>query len=93
MSIIETIHVACVCASNQNRSMETHGLLAQRGFRNVKSFGTNSQVKMPGPSIDKPNAYPFSTTYEEIYQDLKTKDEQLYAFSAYPDFCQQCMAY
>lgn len=78
MSVVESLPLAVVCASNQNRSMETHSLLLKRGFKNVHSYGTNSQVKLPGPSPDKPNVYPFTCTYKEIYEDLKAKDEDLY---------------
>lgn len=42
------------------------------------SFGTNSQVKMPGPSADRPNTYSFGQTYEHMYNDLKGKDSNLY---------------
>lgn len=42
------------------------------------SFGTNTQVKLPGPSADKPNVYAFGTSYNQMHSDLKSKDGYVY---------------
>jgi RNA polymerase II subunit A C-terminal domain phosphatase SSU72 len=57
--------------------MEAHNFLSKRGFR-VRSFGTGTHVKLPGPAPDRPNIYDFNTTYDEIYKDLVRKDRQMY---------------
>ncbi|KAL8198443.1 UNVERIFIED_CONTAM: hypothetical protein K2H54_010953 [Gekko kuhli] len=49
---------------------------SKRGF-SVRSFGTGTHVKLPGPAPDKPNVYDFKTTYDQMYSDLLRKDKEL----------------
>ncbi|MCJ1310883.1 RNA polymerase II subunit A C-terminal domain phosphatase [Agyrium rufum] len=67
-----------VCASNNNRSMESHKRLAQASYP-VISFGTGSLVRLPGPSISQPNVYPFNkVAYAQMVRELTEKDPRLY---------------
>ncbi|KAF7988187.1 hypothetical protein HCN44_007681 [Aphidius gifuensis] len=77
MPSTKSFTVAVICSSNMNRSMEAHAFLSKKGY-NVKSYGTGDKVKLPGSGPDRPNVYEFGTTYDEIYNDLLTKDKQLY---------------
>jgi len=45
----------------------------------VASFGVGNTVKLPGTTITTPNRYEFDVvSYEEMYNDLKEKDEAFY---------------
>jgi RNA polymerase II subunit A C-terminal domain phosphatase SSU72 len=78
VSPMSDMRIALVCASNQNRSMETHALLVKKGYQNVSSFGTNSKVRLPGPAPDQPLIYEFGTSYAAMIEDLRSRDEELY---------------
>ena len=70
------LSIALVCASNQNRSMAAHYLCHKNGL-NVKSYGTGSNVKLPGKSLYTPNVYNFGMSYEDMLKDLTQQDEKL----------------
>ena len=44
----------------------------------MASFGVGNHVKLPGPTQKQPNVYKFGTPYEDIYNDLKSKNVDLY---------------
>ena len=44
----------------------------------MRSYGTGSVVKLPGPGPDQPNVYEFGTTYQFMCEDLYRKDPHLY---------------
>ncbi|XP_011837707.1 PREDICTED: putative RNA polymerase II subunit A C-terminal domain phosphatase SSU72-like protein 2 [Mandrillus leucophaeus] len=72
-----SLRVAVVCVSNINRSMEAHSILRRKGL-SVRSFGTESNVRLPGPRPGRPVVYDFAATYKEMYNDLVRKDRECY---------------
>jgi len=58
--------------------MEAHLRLSLASYP-VISFGTGSQVRLPGPSITQPNVYPFNgPSYAQMHSELSGKDPRLY---------------
>lgn len=58
--------------------MEGHLRLSAARYP-VISFGTGTLVRLPGPSINEPNVYPFNTsTYDTMYKELEEKNARLY---------------
>ena len=68
----------------------------------MRSFGSGTQVKLPGALPNAPNVYDFGTTYDDMYKDLLMKDKNLYPFEkirkdipyvcnirSSPDICKQ----
>lgn len=55
-----------VCSSNINRSMEAHVVLGNAGLR-VESYGTGTQVRLPGRTAMEPRIFKFGTPYEDMY--------------------------
>ncbi|KAG7343925.1 Ssu72-like protein [Nitzschia inconspicua] len=63
-----------VCSSNINRSMEAHVVLGNAGLR-VESYGTGTQVRLPGRSAMEPRIYRFGIPYEDMYKSLSANPE------------------
>jgi|SaaInlStandDraft_7_1057024.scaffolds.fasta_scaffold107123_2 RNA polymerase II subunit A C-terminal domain phosphatase SSU72 len=66
---------AVVCASNNNRSMEAHGLFLRKNL-NVRSYGTGQYCKLPGKQ--QPNAFEFGTQYSVMLDKLLSEDEDFH---------------
>ena len=66
----------CLSSFNTCPSVHVHHC-SKKGF-DVRSYGTGSVVKLPGPGPEQPNVYEFGTTYQFMYEDLYRKDPHLY---------------
>lgn len=67
-----------VCSSNINRSMEAHVVLGNAGLT-VESYGTGTQVRLPGRTAMEPRIFKFGTPYEKMYANLAANpDDQAY---------------
>jgi len=69
-----------VCSSNINRSMEAHVVLGNAGLQ-VESYGTGTQVRLPGKSSMEPRIFKFGTPYSEMYKSMATTPEDQAFFS------------
>lgn len=54
----------------------------------VGSFGVGAHVKLPGATQKEPNVFQFGTPYKEIFQNLSSKDPDLYTRNGMLRNCQ-----
>uniref|UniRef100_A0A7S2P062 RNA polymerase II subunit A C-terminal domain phosphatase SSU72 n=1 Tax=Leptocylindrus danicus TaxID=163516 RepID=A0A7S2P062_9STRA len=77
-----------VCSSNINRSMEAHVVLGNAGL-NVESYGTGTNVRLPGRSAMEPQVFKFGTPYAQMYDAMSgNADDQ--AFFTHNGVLQLC---
>merc|ERR1711904_396466 len=57
--------------------MGAHLRLLRFGFR-VESYGIGVNVKLPGPTPNEPNIFPFGTPYNIIKRSLQHSNRNLY---------------
>ncbi|KAG7904189.1 hypothetical protein KL905_001751 [Ogataea polymorpha] len=57
--------------------MEAHKVLKDAGYT-VRSYGTGTSVRLPGPTIDQPNVFEFGTPYTKILEKLNTQDLKIH---------------
>mmetsp|Transcript_28614 Transcript_28614/g.43245 ORF Transcript_28614/g.43245 Transcript_28614/m.43245 type:complete len:229 (-) Transcript_28614:121-807(-) len=69
-----------VCSSNINRSMEAHVVLGNAGLK-VESYGTGTQVRLPGRSAMEPRIFKFGTPYEDMYKSMSATQDDAAFFS------------
>ena len=79
-----------VCSSNINRSMEAHLVLNNAGLQ-CSSYGTGTQVRLPGRTAMEPKIFKFGTPYSEMYQSLSQNpmDAQYFYRNGVLQLCQR----
>jgi hypothetical protein len=77
-----------VCSSNINRSMEAHLVLNNAGLQ-CASYGTGTQVRLPGRTATEPKIFKFGTPYSEMYHSLSQNpmDAQYFYRNDILQFC------
>lgn len=70
--------------------MEAHVVLGNAGL-NVESYGTGSQVRLPGRSAMEPRIFKFGTPYEEMYNSLAAtpEDEAYFTHNGVLQLCRR----
>ena len=74
------LSIGTVCSSNINRSMEAHVVLQNAGIC-VESYGTGTQVRLPGKSAMEPAIFKFGTPYAEMYRSLSVTPDDVTFFT------------
>ena len=79
-----------VCSSNINRSMEAHLVLNNAGLQ-CASYGTGTQVRLPGRTAMEPKIFKFGTPYSEMYHSMSQNpmDAQYFDRNGVLQLCQR----
>jgi len=87
---LSTLSFGVVCSSNINRSMEAHQVFVNAGLT-VESYGTGTNVKLPGRSKMEPQIFKFGTPYEEMYNLLAANfdDETFFTTNGVLPLCRR----
>jgi RNA polymerase II subunit A C-terminal domain phosphatase SSU72 len=68
--------------------MEAHCVLQNAGLR-VQSYGTGSQVRLPGRSAMEPRIFKFGTPYATIYSSLYADDAEFFRRNGVLSLCER----
>jgi RNA polymerase II subunit A C-terminal domain phosphatase SSU72 len=70
--------------------MEAHVVLGNAGLR-VESYGTGSQVRLPGRSAMEPRVFKFGTAYSDMYKSMAgtLDDEQFFKRNGVLQLCKR----
>jgi len=90
MRVKSVLSFGVVCSSNINRSMEAHVVLGNAGLQ-VESYGTGTQVRLPGRNAMEPKIYKFGTPYEHMYNDMAVtpQDEAFFKRNGVLQLCKR----